>query len=189
MQSSSLILRAAALACALGASTLPAMAQTHDDSAVPAAVANKQKAEIKKGDPQRWHRGDNTQQARLEIQKKEIAAAYAEAKNSCHKRSSSQRARCLKDARATYQHDLANAQTLVAEAPTSQVIERRGADVTVPPEAQVGGSQAGATESGGQPVTPQSATSSSGASESGASQSGSQTQPETPRSDTSQQHY
>jgi hypothetical protein len=148
MRQLSLSLRATLVACALGATALSAVAQTtHDDSVVSKAVAKKQQAEIAKGDPARWHRAENSTQARLGIQKKEAAAAYAEAKNACRNGDAPGRNKCMKDARVAYQHDLARAPQLVAKGPTREVLMQ----VSPLEEGQtaVGGSGTSATASGG----------------------------------------
>jgi hypothetical protein len=125
MRQLSLSLRATLVACALGATAVSAVAQTaHDDSAVSKAVAKKQQSEIAKGDPARWHRVENSAQARLGIQKKEIAAAYSEARNACRQGASSERGKCMKDAQLAYQHDMARAPLLVAKGPTAEVLEQ-----------------------------------------------------------------
>jgi hypothetical protein len=148
MRQLSLSLRATLVACALGATALSAVAQTaHDDSVVGKAVAKKQQSEIAKGDPARWHRVENSNQARLGIQKKEAAAAYAEAKNACRQGDASGRNKCMKDAQVAYQHDLSRAPQLVAKGPTREVLMQvsplqEGATA-------VGGSSTSATESGG----------------------------------------
>jgi hypothetical protein len=127
MRQPSLSLRATLVACALGAIAVPALAQTaHDDSVVSPAVASKQKSEIAKGDPQRWYRGDNTTQGRLAIQKKEIAAAYSEAKNACRKGQSAERKGCLADAGKAYRSDMAGAARLVAKGPSPEILEEVG---------------------------------------------------------------
>lgn len=78
----------------------------------PPAVAAHQRAEIAKGDPQRWYQDDASMRARLANLRKEIGAAYAEAKIACQKGAADSRAACLKEARQTYQQDLANARDL-----------------------------------------------------------------------------
>jgi hypothetical protein len=93
----------AALACGSAA------AQEAQAPLTPPAVAAHQQAELAKGDPHRWYQDDATLQARLANLRKEIGAAYAEAKIACQQGPASERAACLKDARRTYQHDLANA--------------------------------------------------------------------------------
>lgn len=144
-------LRVTLVACALGASAIPALAQTEgSDRAVPAAVASKQKAEISKGDPKRWYKAPRSDEARLQIQRKEINAAYNEAKNACRKGAAEDRSQCLKDARTAYQQDMSNAKGLVAMAPTSSVTESTGpVDTSGAASTAVGGSGAGATGAGG----------------------------------------
>lgn len=150
MRYSSFSLRATLAACTLSAFAMPALAQTAATEGVtPAAIAKQQRAEVAKGTPKRWDRAPGSEQARLNIQKQEIAAAYAEARTACQKMSSAERSQCLKDARQAYQDDLRNAKTLVAASPTSEVEERvspiEGSGVSSP---QMGGSGAGATGSG-----------------------------------------
>lgn len=142
-------------ACALGAGAVPAVAQTEgSDRAVPAAVASKQKAEIAKGDPQRWYKAPRSDQARLQIQRKEITAAYNEAKNACRKEPAANRSQCLKEARIAYQDDMRNAKGLVAMSPTSSVTESTGpVDTSGAASTAVGSSGAGATGSGGGSAT------------------------------------
>lgn len=144
-------LRVTLVACALGASAIPALAQTEgSDRAVPAAVASKQKAEVSKGDPKRWYKAPRSDEARLQIQRKEINAAYNEAKNACRKGAAADRSQCLKDARMAYQQDMANAKGLVAMAPTSSVTESTGpVDTSGAASTAVGSSGAGATGAGG----------------------------------------
>lgn len=143
-------LRVTLVACALGAGAIPALAQTEgSDRAVPAAVASKQKAEVAKGDPQRWYKAPRSDQARLQIQRKEIAAAYNEAKRACREGTAAERSQCLKEARQVYQDDLRNAKGLVAMSPTSSVTESTGpVDTSGAASTAVGGSGAGATGSG-----------------------------------------
>jgi hypothetical protein len=133
MRQPSLSMRAV-LAAALCVTSLAAAAQSGGDSAVPPAVADKQKAEIAKGsDPARWHTGDDSYQARLQILKKEIGAAYAQAKTECGKLPKADRAACLKDAQATVKHDLAAAPELAKNPPEAEVTEKRVIESTVPP--------------------------------------------------------
>jgi hypothetical protein len=108
-----------ALACALA--MCGASAQKLDDSTVAPAVVQHQQQEIRKGDPDRWYKQDATQQARLRNLQKEINAAYAESKAACREQPKDQRASCLKDARTTYESDLANARNQVQAAPEGQV--------------------------------------------------------------------
>ena len=73
-------------------------------------VAAKQQArEIAHGDPARWYREDKTYQARLATARKEIAAAYREAQNYCKLQAASERSGCLREARTTYQNEMAGA--------------------------------------------------------------------------------
>lgn len=104
------VARAVALAGALGAFAL-AQAQQMDDSTVAPAVAQKQKQEIAKGDPSRWY----TPADEVRNKEKEIGAAYVEAKAACREAPKDQRAACLKDARTTYEQDMANARKLASE--------------------------------------------------------------------------
>jgi hypothetical protein len=75
-------------------------------------------------DPARWYKGDSTQQQRMNVLKKELNAAYAEQTAACKKKSSGKRSACLKEARANYERDSANARQLVANAPKSEITER-----------------------------------------------------------------
>jgi hypothetical protein len=75
-------------------------------------------------DPARWYQGDSTQQQRMNVLKKELNAAYAEQTAACKKKSSGKRSACLKEARANYQRDSANARQLIANAPQSEITER-----------------------------------------------------------------
>jgi hypothetical protein len=111
--------RIGVLACALAGAA--AMAQQHGDSAVAPAVAQKQQQEIQQGDPGRWYKVDSTSDAALRTKQKEIKAAYDEAKRACSGEPKGERAGCLKDARTTYDQDMANARTLVDSAPQGAV--------------------------------------------------------------------
>jgi hypothetical protein len=127
MRQLSLSLRAV-LAAALCVTSLAAGAQTagaragDDDSSVPPAVADKQRAEIAKGDPARWTTGDNSTEARLKTLKKEIGAAYAQAKIECGKMSKAERADCLKEARRIYEHDMAAAPQMAKGGAVAEVV-------------------------------------------------------------------
>jgi hypothetical protein len=116
------VLAAALCVTSLAAGAQTAGAQAGDDSSVPPAVADKQKAEIAKGDPARWTTGDDSNQARLKILKKEIDAAYAQAKIECGKLSKAERADCLKDARRIYEHDMAAAPQLAKGGAAAEVV-------------------------------------------------------------------
>jgi hypothetical protein len=60
----------------------------------------------------------------MNVLKKELNAAYADQTAACKKKSSGKRSACLKEARANYQRDSANARQLVANAPQSEIKER-----------------------------------------------------------------
>lgn len=64
------------------------------------------------GDPARWYVDDDTAAAQLRTLRKEIGAAFQEAQAQCKRMPAAERSACMKDARATYQQDLANAQQL-----------------------------------------------------------------------------
>lgn len=88
----------------------PVRAPVPPETTPPAAAAN-QAAELARGDPVRWHQEDVTEEQRLRTQRKEIAAAYEEAKMACKRVVRSERAQCLKDARMTYEKELAAIKT------------------------------------------------------------------------------
>jgi hypothetical protein len=92
-------------------------AQAQDDSTVGKAVAAKQASEIRRGDPARWYREDPTRQARLRTLKKEIGAAYEEAKNACREGGTGGRGACLKEARARWEQYMKNAPAQLDAAP------------------------------------------------------------------------
>lgn len=127
MSKATCILRGVALACALSAVGAPAMAAK---------------------DPARWTQGDSTKAQRMATLKKEINAAYAEQQSACKRKASSQRSACLQQARQTYQHDMANAPRLLAQAPMGEVTERVVATTTVPAPAAQPAQQGGATAYG-----------------------------------------
>jgi hypothetical protein len=83
------------------------------DSNVPPATAQKQAREIAQGDPARWFREDATAAQRLRTLHKEIAAGLQESQGACRKMAASERAGCLKEARATYQQEMAGARAQV----------------------------------------------------------------------------
>jgi hypothetical protein len=124
MNKATCILRGVALACALCAAGTPAMAAK---------------------DPARWTQGDSTKAQRMATLKKEINAAYAEQQTACKRKSSGQRDACLKQARQIYQRDLANAPSLLAQAPKGRVMERV---VSTTPAAPASSTQPGATAYG-----------------------------------------
>jgi len=74
-----------------------------------------QRQEIAKGDPSRWYQEDATSTAQMRTLRKEIGAALAEANIACKKGPASERDACLKEARATYQQDMANAPQILAQ--------------------------------------------------------------------------
>jgi hypothetical protein len=153
-----------------------------------ASSAGASAAQNKHGhDPARWYKGDSTHSQRMQTLKKELNAAYAEQTAACKKKSSSKRSSCLRQARAIYQHDSANARELVANAPKPTITERvvsitpaGGQSGTEPGSSAYGGSGAGQTgsgssgmqQSGMQSGMPQSGAQQSGASQTGAAQSG-----------------
>ena len=103
-----------ACACLLGMS-LSAHAQTQGDALVEPVAARQQAREIAQGDPARWTREDTTREARLRTLHKEMGAALQEAKNACKRVPAAERNSCLKQARATYQSDMAQAKLRVDE--------------------------------------------------------------------------
>jgi hypothetical protein len=182
-------LSAAALACALCSASLAASGQSApdrtSDKAVAPAVAHKQAREIAKGDPARWYRADKTHAARMRTLKKEIAAAYTEARTACYKRAPASRASCLKSARNTWQHDSANAPAILAAAPAAESFTERVSTMGTSEGGATGSGAGAAPQSGqGQQGQNQSGQNQSGQMQSGQSQSG-QTQSGTPVEDTS----
>lgn len=104
------ILRSFISAALLGSLTMgAASAQQSSDANVPPATASKQASEIARGDPARWYREDVTEAQRMRTLQKEIGAALQEAQGNCRRGPSSARASCMRDARATYQQEMANA--------------------------------------------------------------------------------
>lgn len=99
------------MACA----ALAAHAQTPTQDSTPPQNVQLQRQEIAKGDPARWHQEDATTSARMRTLRKEIGAALAEAKQACNKGPAVERGACLKEARDTYQRDLANAPRILAQ--------------------------------------------------------------------------
>ncbi|MDB5910330.1 MAG: hypothetical protein JWP34_4444 [Massilia sp.] len=96
---------------AVQAQTTPEQVST--DSNVPPATAQKQASEIARGDPARWYREDVTAAARLRTLQKEIGAGLQEAQGECRKLPAAERGACMRDARATYSQDMANARASV----------------------------------------------------------------------------
>lgn len=111
-------LRALAGACALLAALGAAHAQTTQepvstDSNVPPATAAKQAREMAQGDPARWFRENPSMAGRLRNLQKEIGAALQESQGACRKMAASERGACMREARATYQSDMAGARAQV----------------------------------------------------------------------------
>ena len=94
------------IATALLAACCAAQAQT------PPEVAAHQRQELKRGDPARWYKADRNTAAQLRTLRKEINAAYAEAKIGCKKMAADERSDCMKEARDTYTADLGNLREL-----------------------------------------------------------------------------
>ena len=109
----------AGLFAAVGAAQ--AQSQANGDGAVDKAVAAKQAGEIRHGDPSRWHQEDPSRQARMRTLQKEIGAAYEEAKKACGSAAKTERAACLKEARASYEQELKNAPAQLDAAPGGSV--------------------------------------------------------------------
>lgn len=63
-------------------------------------------------DPPRWYVEDVTPQARYLTLKKEIGAAYQEALAECKAMRGAEKNSCLKEARATFNADMANAKAM-----------------------------------------------------------------------------
>lgn len=99
----------AVLACAL-------LSAAHAQDTTPPQNATLQQQEMSKGAPARWSQPDSNDAARARTLRKEIGAALAEARQACKQGPASERRACLKEAQATYQHDLANLPQLLAPA-------------------------------------------------------------------------
>jgi hypothetical protein len=99
------------LACA----ALSAQAQDTQGGTTPPQNAQLQKQEIAKGDPARWYKEDATGAEQSRTLRKEIGAALAEATIACKKGPASEREACLRDARATYKHDMDKVPQILAE--------------------------------------------------------------------------
>ena len=91
-----------------------AQAQVSTDANVPPATAKKQDAEIARGDPARWHQEDATMSARLRTIRKEIAAGLQENLGVCKSGPAAERSVCMKEARDTYQLEMAGAKARAA---------------------------------------------------------------------------
>lgn len=95
------------VAAALLAACCAAQAQT-----TPPEVAAQQRQELKRGDPARWYKADRTTAAQLRTLRKEINAAYAEAKTGCKHMASGQRSECMQEARDIHAADMGNIREL-----------------------------------------------------------------------------
>ena len=101
-------------ACGALVLAISAQAQVSTDANVPPSTARQQAAEIARGDPARWHQEDNTMAARLRTIRKETAAALQENLGVCRSGPAAERASCIKEARATYQLEMAGAKARAA---------------------------------------------------------------------------
>ena len=104
------------LALLAAAVATQAQNQPSADRDVPPAVVQKQASEIARGDPARWYKEDRTMAAHLRTLQKEIGAAQAEALAACRTMAAAERSGCAREARATYQHDMAKARSDVTAA-------------------------------------------------------------------------
>jgi hypothetical protein len=102
------------LACGV-AMACAAFAAEAQSKTTPPENIQLQKQEIAKGDPARWYQEDASSTAQMRTLRKEIGAALAEANIACKKGPASERDACLKEARATYQQDMANAPQILAQ--------------------------------------------------------------------------
>ncbi len=106
------------VACGTFAVILTAQAQTpaqvSSDANVPPATARQQAAEIARGDPARWHQEDVTMAARLRTIRKEVAAGLQENLGNCRSLPAAERTACVKEARDTYQLEMAGAKARAA---------------------------------------------------------------------------
>ncbi len=82
--------------------------------ATPAATEQQQQRELARGEPARWLKEDTSERAQIATKKKEIAAALKESLAECKRMAAGDRGSCVKEARQTYQTDLANVRELVA---------------------------------------------------------------------------
>lgn len=110
------------LGAILAASLCSAYAQV-----TPPDIARQQQQEIKRGDPPRWHRADRTKKAELATLRKEINAALREALQACKQEGADARSECVREARATYQEDMANIRAIhLASKDLSKTYETSG---------------------------------------------------------------
>jgi hypothetical protein len=114
MQQPAHFFRRAVFACGALAVVAAAHAQVSTDANVPPATARKQTLEIARGDPARWQQEDTTPAARLRTIRKEIAAGLQENLGVCKAGPATERAACVKEARATYQLEMAGAKARAA---------------------------------------------------------------------------
>lgn len=109
-------LKRALPACGMFAVVMTAHSQVQvsSDANVPPAAARQQAAEIARGGPSRWDQADNTPAERLRTIRKETAAALNENLGVCRSQPAAQRSACVKEARATYQLEMAGAKSRAA---------------------------------------------------------------------------
>ena len=96
--------------------TAHAQVPVSTDANVPPAAARQQAAEIARGGPSRWDREDTTAAERLRTIRKETAAALNENLGVCRSLPGAERPACVKEARATYQLEMAGARARAAGA-------------------------------------------------------------------------
>lgn len=103
----------AALALAVALMSLPIQAQTvpktSSDLNLPPETLRQQKAELARGDPQRWFAEDASAAARLKTIHKEIAAGLQESLGACKGLPVAERGACARDARAIHRQEMAGA--------------------------------------------------------------------------------
>ncbi|HVK55480.1 MAG TPA: hypothetical protein VM532_10685 [Burkholderiales bacterium] len=76
------------------------------------AIANLPPA-VEEKDPTAWYQEDLTPKAQYETAKKEAGAAYREALNDCREKRGAEKTACVKEAKAVYTQDLAEAKKLL----------------------------------------------------------------------------
>jgi hypothetical protein len=105
------------IACGMmmASAALLAQAQSEQDNTTPPQNNQLQKQEMAKGDPARWYKEDATSADQTRTLRKEIGAALAEANIACKKGPAAERPACLKEARATYQRDIAAVPQVLAQ--------------------------------------------------------------------------
>lgn len=92
--------------------TLLAVCCAAQAQTTPPEVAARQRQALRHGDPARWYQADRSTTTQLRTLRKEINAAYAEAKTGCRKTASGERRDCMKEARDTYTADMGNLREL-----------------------------------------------------------------------------